>query len=115
MVAVPKSPRRIKMPRGCIAPEAERRQWAGNNARKRAIRGHALQKARARLFREKPLCVECEKEGKVKLAVIRDHTLALAFGGTDTDDNIQGLCKRHHDAKTRQESIEGKRRKKVGR
>jgi 5-methylcytosine-specific restriction protein A len=29
-----------------------------------------------------------------------DHIVPLSQGGTDMDDNIQGLCRTHHEAKT---------------
>lgn len=72
-------------------------QLVGTNKR---IRGYPLQQIRKRWFRLHPLCVECEKEGRVELATELDHIVPICKGGADTDDNRQGLCKRHHDMKT---------------
>lgn len=57
----------------------------------------ALRKRRLAL---EPLCRMCADEGKVTEAVTIDHIIALANGGTDTDDNCQALCAAHHDEKT---------------
>lgn len=32
-----------------------------------------------------------------------DHVIPVAQGGTDDEDNLQGLCRRHHGLKTRYE------------
>lgn len=71
------------------------------------IRGRALQKARADLFRAEPLCRECSRSGRVELAVIRDHIKPLAEGGTDDPSNIQPLCGECSDRKTAAESARG--------
>lgn len=81
----------------------ERKPWVSNHS-KRVITGHALQKARAKLFAINPLCVECQKKGLTALAVIRDHITPLALGGKDIESNTQGLCLSCHDAKTAAES-----------
>lgn len=69
--------------------------------------GRRLQADRARLFRESPLCVECQRAGVVRAATERDHIIPLAEGGTDDDSNIQGLCKEHHAAKSKREAARG--------
>lgn len=43
-------------------------------------------------------------------ATICDHILALALGGTDTDENCQAVCSACHKEKTQQEAAEGRRR-----
>lgn len=63
------------------------------------IRGRKLQQLREALFRANPLCVECQKQGKVKLATERDHIVALEDGGQDAEDNTQGLCHACNEAK----------------
>lgn len=50
-----------------------------------------------------PLCVHCEAKGIVRLWTQLDHIKALANGGTDTDDNLQGLCDECHAIKTTQD------------
>lgn len=53
--------------------------------------------------RDNPLCVECQAEGRVMVWTDLDHVIphqgdeALFFNA----DNVQGLCKPHHSAKTR--------------
>ena len=54
-------------------------------ARRRRIRGRRLQEYRAAWFRLHPLCAECERNGKVRLATQLDHIVALDNGGTDFD------------------------------
>lgn len=53
-----------------------------------------------RLAQLGPLCRMCADEGYVTEATTIDHIIALANGGTDTDDNCQALCAKHHEAKT---------------
>ena len=86
----------------------QRPAWDGNNAEKRVYKGRTLQRERARLFSANPLCVECERQGRVTVATIRDHIIPLAEGGQDTADNIQGLCEECHNKKTLAESKRGR-------
>ena len=65
---------------------------------------------RAELFAAKPLCAECERQGRTALAVIRDHVIPLAEGGEDSSNNEQGLCVACHEVKTKAESARGIRR-----
>jgi 5-methylcytosine-specific restriction enzyme A len=69
---------------------------------------------RAALFRRAPLCVECERRGRIRLATQRDHILALEEGGTDTQDNEQGLCDDCHAAKSLAERIRAQSRGRGG-
>jgi 5-methylcytosine-specific restriction protein A len=62
---------------------------------------------RRALFAEHPLCVVCERQGRVTVATIRDHIVPLAEGGTDAPTNIQALCQMCSDAKTAQEAKRG--------
>jgi 5-methylcytosine-specific restriction enzyme A len=50
-----------------------------------------------------PLCAECARQGRVRAAEEIDHVIALADGGSDTDDNVQGLCLPCHVAKSTRE------------
>lgn len=66
------------------------------------ITGTRLQKIRHQHYKRNPLCVECLKKDP---PVIRqweelDHIIPLHLGGTDTDDNRQGLCGECHQLKT---------------
>lgn len=71
----------------------------------RRITGRRLQRIRERYFDSHPLCVECEKAGRVRLATELDHIVALVNGGLDFDQdkgkNRQGLCFDCHEDKTR--------------
>ena len=64
------------------------------------IRGRRLQTIRARHFARHPLCVDCEKAGRVRLATELDHIVALVNGGQDVEANRQGLCSSCHAAKS---------------
>lgn len=46
--------------------------------------------------------------GSVKAKGIADHKIPLAFGGEDTEENMQWLCVTCSDAKTKGESKGGK-------
>lgn len=65
---------------------------------------------RADLFKRKPLCEECQRQGRVTLATIRDHRIPLAEGGPDDETNEQPLCDECHVVKTKAESARGVRR-----
>jgi 5-methylcytosine-specific restriction enzyme A len=79
--------------------------WAKKvNAPKR-ITGRRLQALRAELFARNPLCAECERQGRVRLATQRDHVISLGEEGTEDDDNVQGLCADCHAEKSLAESI----------
>ena len=67
-------------------------------------RGHRNQRERAAVFRDQPLCVQCEQDGRVALATVRDHIVPLADGGADSMANSQGLCSECHAVKTRAEA-----------
>jgi 5-methylcytosine-specific restriction enzyme A len=76
------------------------------------IRGRRLQRVRARLFAEQPLCVMClaQRPEVISLAVIRDHVIPLAEGGADDETNEQPLCQACSDAKSSREATRGRRR-----
>ncbi len=81
--------------------------WSSSRSAPR-LRGRANQKARARLFAEEPFCRPCKGRGTIVLAVVRDHIVALAEGGTEDDENIQPLCQACSDRKTQEEANRGK-------
>ena len=86
-------------------------EWHKTTSYKRTT-GRKLQRQRAQLFAEQPLCVECVRQGRVSVATIRDHIIPLGEGGSDTDDNIQGLCRECSDRKTAEESRRGRVKKR---
>lgn len=54
-----------------------------------------------------PLCAECDRQSRVAVAVILDHIVALAEGGSDEPSNWQGLCQSCSDVKTAAEAARG--------
>lgn len=84
--------------------------WAKPVTATKRITGRKLQAMRAALFASNPLCVECERQGRITLATQRDHKVPLAEGGADDATNEQGLCEACHEAKSQAESLRGRRR-----
>ncbi|WP_454674853.1 HNH endonuclease [Achromobacter pestifer] len=74
------------------------------------ITGRKLQRLRAELFAAEPLCVECLRQGRVRLATQRDHKKPLFEGGTEEPDNVQGLCDDCHEEKSLAERLRAQRR-----
>ena len=92
---------------GCQDHRRPPRTWQPPNYESTRIRGGRLQQLRERLFQRQPLCVHCERDGRVTPATIRDHIVPLAEGGRDVDDNVQALCVDCHDLKTQAEQQRG--------
>jgi 5-methylcytosine-specific restriction enzyme A len=90
-------------------PAHARPAWTSTNPVAR-ITGRRLQQMRQRLFAKHPLCQLCEAQGRIALAVIRDHRVPLAEGGTDDESNEQALCQSCSDTKTAAESQRGRTR-----
>lgn len=67
--------------------------------------GNAIRRNRMMKMRN-PLCVICEAMGLTVEADEFDHITPLANGGPEHEDNIQGLCERHHKMKTKLEAID---------
>jgi 5-methylcytosine-specific restriction protein A len=85
--------------------------WTKKADAPKRITGRRLQALRKQLFTANPLCVECERLGRVTLATQRDHIKALAEGGADDDDNnVQGLCDECHEAKSLAEALRARAR-----
>jgi 5-methylcytosine-specific restriction protein A len=53
-----------------------------------------------------PLCVLCQREGRVAAATELDHRVPLWAGGTDAEANLDPLCSPCHSAKTAREAAE---------
>ncbi len=67
------------------------------------IRGRKGQALRRQRLRDHPVCVLCDQAGITRRSTVPDHIRPLAKGGTDTEDNIRGLCADHHAQVTREE------------
>lgn len=62
---------------------------------------------RAKWLDAHPLCVECERAGRVTAGSAVDHIIPLWKGGADDyEANGQTLCEACHDTKTAQEAKE---------
>ena len=68
------------------------------------LRGRAAVARRARWLAAHPLCVHCESQGLVTVAVVPDHIVPLWAGGADDENNLQSLCREHHNIKTAAEA-----------
>lgn len=60
---------------------------------------------RAAYLLKNPLCVHCKQEGVLTEATVVDHVVRIADGGAKLDENnMQSLCKKHHNRKSGKES-----------
>lgn len=64
------------------------------------IRGWKWMQIRKRILARDPICVKCKEKGIVSESKEVDHIIPLDFGGSNRDDNLQGLCVPCHVAKT---------------
>jgi 5-methylcytosine-specific restriction protein A len=64
------------------------------------IRGRKLQRLRAQVFMEEPLCRMCAEIGLVSPSEELDHVVPLSSGGGNERANLQALCKPCHASKT---------------
>jgi len=62
------------------------------------------QQTREAFLRRYPWCMA---EGCGERATVADHIIPRAQGGTSDWENLQALCKAHHDRKTRAENSAG--------
>ena len=71
--------------------------------------GYQWQKAREGYLAKHPLCVYCQREGRVEEATILDHIKPHQGDQTLFWDrsNWQGLCKPHHDSVKQREEKAG--------
>ena len=82
----------------------QREAWAG----RRGFEGYGpdYQRMRRQVLREEPMCRICG----VRPAVSVDHIIPVAQGGTHARGNLRGLCRKCHDARSKAQSAEGRRR-----
>ena len=62
--------------------------------------GANWQRLRKMFLRAHPLCVECERMGRLTPGELVDHIMPLADGGDNAWGNLQTLCQLHHNQKT---------------
>ena len=64
------------------------------------MRGSQWMKRRARVLRRDPLCRCCSTAAHPVPSTEVDHKVPISRGGSDEDDNLQGLCGDCHAVKT---------------
>lgn len=80
------------------------RRWHDKTASERGY-GNDWRKLRQEiLLRDKGLCQECRRRGRLTKATHVDHIKPKADGGTDDPVNLQSLCKTCHEVKTIREN-----------
>ena len=67
-------------------------------------KGRPWRRLRARVLSDCPLCVHCQREGRVTAATEVDHRVPLSQGGTDDPSNLVSICAACHAAKTAREA-----------
>lgn len=90
---------------------AQRPAWQHKRA-SATERGYGAEHKRIRrqLLKERPLCEECQRKGRITLATIADHIVPLSRDGKTEWSNYQSLCRECSDRKTLKDA--GKRYKR---
>jgi 5-methylcytosine-specific restriction endonuclease McrA len=75
--------------------------------------GSAWQRARLHFLREHPLCVMCERDGRVKAANVVDHIIPHRGDQRLFWDaaNWQPLCKPHHASEKQRQELAAERQR----
>jgi 5-methylcytosine-specific restriction protein A len=96
----------VKMLRSTLKPAPQRIKPAALTVREtKRTSGTTWMNIRARILkRDYGLCQACKRAGQIGLATQVDHIKALADGGTDDDENLQGICEPCHQMKTSAEA-----------
>ncbi|MFI3308924.1 HNH endonuclease [Ewingella allii] len=111
---IPRSCRKHGCPKTTIersgyCPDHINAGWeAHQQGKSRHERGYGVQWDKLRpliLSRDKHLCQQCKREGRVTAAQTVDHIIAKANGGTDDHGNLESLCWPHHRTKTATERL----------
>ena len=101
----------VKMLRPKVSPLRSAGPRALTVSATRRTRGSAWMATRDRILaRDCGLCQVCLHFDRVTLARDVDHIVELADGGTDDDDNLQGICGTCHPIK----SAEAERARRAG-
>ena len=67
------------------------------------------EQVRAEVIAAEPFCRKCLEQGKRVKTDVVDHVVPLAWGGSDSRGNKQGLCDPCHDEKSKAERLVGRR------
>ncbi|WP_121665261.1 HNH endonuclease [Mesonia aquimarina] len=71
-------------------------------------------KVRKAFLQKNPTCIKCEAENKVTTAKYVDHIQRIEDGGAKlSEENLQSLCKFHHDSKSGKEAHGYKEKKGI--
>lgn len=81
-----------------IAPAGPERYGQGRG-------GRPWRRKRARILaRDKYCCQTCRRAARLTVATQVDHIVPLAAGGSDEDDNLEGICDPCHAVKGAQDA-----------
>ena len=56
---------------------------------------------------EEPLCRRCKKEGRATVATVVHHIKPKELGGGDEPENLEPLCRKHHEEEHKAERWKG--------
>jgi 5-methylcytosine-specific restriction protein A len=90
------------VPLGQRCDRHKRKPWS-NTSRRNLERPADWFRTRARVLRRDKH--RCRAAGCRRKAEHVDHVISIANGGTWDEENLQSLCKDHHDAKTAAERV----------
>ncbi|WP_069648969.1 HNH endonuclease [Caloranaerobacter ferrireducens] len=93
----------------------ETKKYNRSRKYKKLYNSSRWQRLRKKVLTKHPLCVECEKAGRLTTATVVDHIIPHR-GDEDLfwdEDNLQSLCKSCHDKKTAREDGRWGRKNKV--
>ena len=89
----------------CASHEFKAKQWQGSG---RGRGGRPWRRLREQVKQQaNGLCAHCLNESITKLGSICDHIIPEAEGGPTTLPNLQWLCVKHSDTKTKEEAKRG--------
>ena len=87
-------------PRVGLAPTTRVVTMTGTPGATPREKGRPWRRLRARVLSDCPLCVHCQREGRVTAATEVDHRVPLSQGGTDDPSNLDPVCTACHKIKT---------------
>ena len=72
--------------------------------------GRPWRRVRERILkRDSYLCQPCKRQDRLTLATQVDHVIPQFEGGSDEEDNLQGICDPCHEVKTQAEARRARR------
>lgn len=85
-------------------PKKPQSDWGGKQS-SAFYRTAPWRKCRAYYFNQNPVCEICKEYGMTTPMDIVDHIVPIKQGGAPFDhENLQSLCDKHHNQKTRNEN-----------